>query len=168
MPAAPVAGIPVKLAVPSPLSVKLNPGGRENDSVLKLTGVGNPVVLNAKLPESPTVKVAVVAEANRYFAGEAPWALAKTDPARQKTVLYVTAEVVRQIAILATLVMRAASMGSAPPPCEKIQRMSAHRVKVPENNRLTMARVESNGNSIIGEGTSGRIPSNAGESVGWK
>jgi len=44
---------------------------------------------------------AVVGEANRYFAGEAPWALAKTDPARQKTVLYVTAEVVRQIAILA-------------------------------------------------------------------
>jgi methionyl-tRNA synthetase len=44
---------------------------------------------------------AVVADANRYFAGEAPWALAKTDPARQGTVLYVTAEVVRQIAILA-------------------------------------------------------------------
>jgi methionyl-tRNA synthetase len=44
---------------------------------------------------------AVVAEANRYFAGEAPWALAKTDPQRQGTVLYVTAEVIRQIAILA-------------------------------------------------------------------
>lgn len=44
---------------------------------------------------------AVVADANRYFAGEAPWALAKTDPARQRTVLYVTAEVIRQIAILA-------------------------------------------------------------------
>jgi methionyl-tRNA synthetase len=43
----------------------------------------------------------VVADANRYFAGEAPWALAKTDPARQGTVLYVTAEVLRQIAILA-------------------------------------------------------------------
>lgn len=52
---------------------------------------------------------AVVAEANRYFAGEAPWALAKTDPARQKTVLYVTAEVVRQIAILAQPVMPSAS-----------------------------------------------------------
>lgn len=52
---------------------------------------------------------AVVAEANRYFAGEAPWALAKTDPARQKTVLYVTAEVVRQIAILAQPAMPAAS-----------------------------------------------------------
>src|SRR5437899_2277207 len=44
---------------------------------------------------------AVVADANRYFAGEAPWALAKTDPARQGTVLYVTAEVIRQVAILA-------------------------------------------------------------------
>jgi methionyl-tRNA synthetase len=52
---------------------------------------------------------AVVAEANRYFAGEAPWALAKTDPARQKTVLYVTAEVVRQIAILAQAAMPEAS-----------------------------------------------------------
>jgi methionyl-tRNA synthetase len=48
---------------------------------------------------------AVVAEANRYFAGEAPWALAKTDPQRQRTVLYVTAEVVRQIAILTQPVM---------------------------------------------------------------
>jgi methionyl-tRNA synthetase len=44
---------------------------------------------------------AVVAEANRYFAGEAPWAAAKTDPARMGTILYVTAEVVRQVAILA-------------------------------------------------------------------
>jgi methionyl-tRNA synthetase len=52
---------------------------------------------------------AVVAEANRYFAGEAPWALAKTDPARQKTVLYVTAEVVRQVAILTQPVMPQAS-----------------------------------------------------------
>ncbi|SFJ27272.1 methionine--tRNA ligase [Bradyrhizobium sp. Gha] len=52
---------------------------------------------------------AVVAEANRYFAGEAPWALAKTDPVRQKTVLYVTAEVVRQVAILAQPAMPGAS-----------------------------------------------------------
>src|SRR6516225_1568256 len=42
----------------------------------------------------------VVAEANRYFAGEAPWALAKTDPQRQGTVLYVTAEILRQVSIL--------------------------------------------------------------------
>jgi methionyl-tRNA synthetase len=43
---------------------------------------------------------AVVAEANRYFAGAAPWSAAKTDPPRMGTILYVTAEVLRQIAIL--------------------------------------------------------------------
>jgi methionyl-tRNA synthetase len=44
---------------------------------------------------------AVVADANRYFASEAPWALAKTNPERQGTVLYVTAEILRQVGILA-------------------------------------------------------------------
>ena len=48
---------------------------------------------------------AVVAEANRYFAGNEPWRLSKTDPARRDTVLYVTAEVLRQVAILAQPVM---------------------------------------------------------------
>ena len=43
----------------------------------------------------------VVAHANQYFTEQAPWALAKTDPVRQGTVLYVTAEVIRQVAILA-------------------------------------------------------------------
>jgi methionyl-tRNA synthetase len=43
----------------------------------------------------------VVAEANRYFAGQEPWALRKTDPARMATVLYVTAEVLRVVAIFA-------------------------------------------------------------------
>jgi methionyl-tRNA synthetase len=43
---------------------------------------------------------AVVAEANRYFAGEEPWALKKTDPARMETVLWVTAETVRRVGIL--------------------------------------------------------------------
>ena len=43
----------------------------------------------------------VVGDANRYFAGEAPWALKKTDPVRMATVLYVTLEVIRQVAILA-------------------------------------------------------------------
>jgi methionyl-tRNA synthetase len=52
---------------------------------------------------------AVVADANRYFAGEAPWALAKTDPAKQGTVLYVTAEVIRQVAILSQPFMPASA-----------------------------------------------------------
>jgi len=42
----------------------------------------------------------VVAEANRYFASEEPWVKRKTDPARMATVLYVTAEVLRIVAIL--------------------------------------------------------------------
>lgn len=44
---------------------------------------------------------AVVGEANRYFAAQAPWVLRKTDPARMATVLYVTVELLRQCAILA-------------------------------------------------------------------
>jgi methionyl-tRNA synthetase len=42
-----------------------------------------------------------VAEANRYFANQEPWALKNTDPERMDTVLYVTAECIRQIAVLA-------------------------------------------------------------------
>jgi len=47
----------------------------------------------------------VVAEANRYFANAAPWALAKSDPARMRLVLYVTAEVLRIAAILLQPIM---------------------------------------------------------------
>jgi len=43
---------------------------------------------------------AVVSEANRYFAGQEPWALKKTDPARMGTVLHTTAETIRRVAIL--------------------------------------------------------------------
>ena len=50
---------------------------------------------------------AVVGDANRYFAAAAPWELRKTDPARMGSVLYVTAEVLRQVAILAQPVMPA-------------------------------------------------------------
>ncbi len=47
----------------------------------------------------------VVADTNRYFAGEEPWAKRKTDFKRMETILYVTAEVVRQVAILTQAVM---------------------------------------------------------------
>ncbi|MEO1066800.1 MAG: methionine--tRNA ligase [Pseudomonadota bacterium] len=46
-----------------------------------------------------------VSEANRYFAAQEPWALKKTNPERMATVLYVTAEVVRQVAILAQAIV---------------------------------------------------------------
>jgi methionyl-tRNA synthetase len=48
---------------------------------------------------------ALIADANRFFAGEEPWAHKKTNPERMETVLYVTAEVTRQIAILVQPVM---------------------------------------------------------------
>lgn len=51
----------------------------------------------------------VVAEANRYFSGQEPWALKKTDPARMETVLYVTAEVLRIIGIMAQPYMPASA-----------------------------------------------------------
>jgi methionyl-tRNA synthetase len=41
-----------------------------------------------------------VAEANRYFAGQEPWKLGKTDPARRDGVLFTTIETLRVIAIL--------------------------------------------------------------------
>jgi methionyl-tRNA synthetase len=41
----------------------------------------------------------VVGDANRYFAGEEPWAKKKTDPQRMETILYVTAETLRRLAI---------------------------------------------------------------------
>ncbi|MFK8034111.1 MAG: methionine--tRNA ligase [Hyphomicrobiales bacterium] len=42
----------------------------------------------------------VVSEANRYFAAQEPWALKKTDPERMAAVLFVTAEIIRRVAIL--------------------------------------------------------------------
>ena len=47
----------------------------------------------------------VIANANRYFTAQEPWVLRKTDPERMATVLYVTAEVLRIVAILVQPVM---------------------------------------------------------------
>src|SRR5690606_27391830 len=43
--------------------------------------------------------IAALSSANNYFAAQEPWALKKTDPARMATVLYVTADTVRRLAI---------------------------------------------------------------------
>jgi methionyl-tRNA synthetase len=43
----------------------------------------------------------VIAAANRYVDEQAPWALRRTDPERMATVLYVLAETVRHLAVLA-------------------------------------------------------------------
>jgi methionyl-tRNA synthetase len=43
----------------------------------------------------------VVAEANRYVDEQAPWVLRRTDPGRMNTVLYILAETIRHLAIMA-------------------------------------------------------------------
>ncbi|MFM2282108.1 MAG: hypothetical protein RLZZ444_4339 [Pseudomonadota bacterium] len=53
-----------------------------------------------QIHKSVSAVFALSSEANGYFAAQAPWVLAKSDLDRMATVLYVTAEVVRQIAIL--------------------------------------------------------------------
>ncbi len=82
----------------------------ENDKAIlasadTLISVARDAMKTQQLHQMLNAVWAVVGDANRYFAGEAPWALAKTDPARQGTVLYVTAEVIRQVAILVQPVM---------------------------------------------------------------
>jgi methionyl-tRNA synthetase len=90
-----------------------NPGAfSANDTAMLRSADGTIATARAAMATQQLHQVlnaawAVVAEANRYFAGEAPWSLAKTDPQRMGTVLYVTAEVTRQIAILAQSFMPA-------------------------------------------------------------
>ena len=79
----------------------------------------------------------VVADANRYFAAAEPWALKRSDPARMGTVLYVTAEVIRQVAILAQPVMP----GSA----AKLLDLLA----IPEDHR-TFVELDSDGRLVPG------------------
>ena len=73
-------------------------------AVLALAGEalesGRKAMAGQAIHQALAAAFAVVAEANRYFAGEAPWALRKTDPARMETVLWTTAELVRRVAIL--------------------------------------------------------------------
>ena len=52
---------------------------------------------------------AVLGDTNAYFAEQAPWVLRKTDVARMETVLYVTLEVLRRVALLVQPVMPSAA-----------------------------------------------------------
>jgi methionyl-tRNA synthetase len=58
--------------------------------------------MSAYLPHQALSEIwAVVGDANRYFAGQEPWKLGKTDPARRDAVLFATIETLRVIGILA-------------------------------------------------------------------
>jgi hypothetical protein len=55
-------GVPARVAVPSPLSVKLSPAG--NTPVRVIAGVGVPVVVTVNEPAEPTANVAELALVN--------------------------------------------------------------------------------------------------------
>ncbi|RCW83721.1 methionine--tRNA ligase [Phyllobacterium bourgognense] len=70
------------------------------DQAVAALDTARKAVGNQALHQALAAIFGVVAEANRYFAAQEPWALKKTDPARMETVLYVTAEVIRRVGIL--------------------------------------------------------------------
>jgi methionyl-tRNA synthetase len=65
-----------------------------------LAGIAREAMERQALHRVLEAVLAVSSDANGYFADAQPWALKKTDPARMATVLYVTAEVLRQVGIL--------------------------------------------------------------------
>jgi methionyl-tRNA synthetase len=87
-------------AVPTPGSLSIEDAGllRAARALLDImrTAIGEQVIHQAL-----AALWEVVGDANRYVDAQAPWALKKTDPERMATVLYVLAEVIRHLAILA-------------------------------------------------------------------
>lgn len=60
------------------------------------------VAMNGFAPHQALTELwSVVAEANRYFASQEPWKVAKFDPERRDAILFVTAEILRVVGILA-------------------------------------------------------------------
>jgi methionyl-tRNA synthetase len=82
------------------------PGAREDaDNDLLARAYGAVTIardaMRAYQPHQALAEIwGVVGDANRYFAGQEPWKLGKTDPARRDAVLYVTAETLRVVALL--------------------------------------------------------------------
>jgi len=75
------------------------------ESAKVLLEISNGFMENQEIHKMVAAIWKVVSDANRYFAAQAPWALKKTDPKRMATVLYVTAEILRHVAILAQPIM---------------------------------------------------------------
>ena len=77
------------------------------DNVLLDRAKGLLAVVRAELDEQAFHRALVsiwevIADANRYVDAQAPWALAKTDPVRRDTVLWVLAETIRRVTLAGT------------------------------------------------------------------
>ena len=75
------------------------------DKLLLDRGRGLLAIVRAELDEQAFHKALtsiweVIADANRYVDAQAPWALAKTDPVRRDTVMWVLAETIRRVTLL--------------------------------------------------------------------
>src|SRR5689334_22924515 len=70
------------------------------DRAKGLLGVVRNELNEQALHRALTVIWEVIADANRYVDAQAPWALAKTDPVRRDTVLWVLAETIRRVTLL--------------------------------------------------------------------
>ncbi len=79
------------------------------DSADALHGAASAAMKDLAIHQVLNTTWALVADTNRYFAAQEPWTLRKTDPERFGTVLYVTAEALRQVGILLQAVMPASS-----------------------------------------------------------
>jgi len=76
--------------------------------------------------------IAALSSANNYFAAQEPWALKKTDPERMATVLYVTADTVRRLAI--------PMLAFVPESASRL----LDQLAVPEDQRLLDAALDAN------------------------
>jgi methionyl-tRNA synthetase len=79
------------------------------DAADALIGIARPAMTEQAIHVVLNAIWQVVGDTNRYFAAEEPWALRKSDPERFETVLYVTAEALRQVGILLQAVMPASA-----------------------------------------------------------
>lgn len=75
------------------------------DSVYGLLPVCREAINGQQIHQMLNAIWAVLGEANRYFDAEAPWTVRKTDEARFATIMWVTAELLRNVAILIQPVM---------------------------------------------------------------
>ncbi len=79
------------------------------DNVYSLLEISKEHISNLAIHKMLSDIWQIISDANRYFASQEPWALRKNDPERMASVLYVTAECLRNIAILIQPVMPNAS-----------------------------------------------------------
>jgi methionyl-tRNA synthetase len=117
-----------------------------------LLGICRTAMKSQQIHQTLNAIWAVVADANRYFAAAAPWALKKADPERMGTVLALTAEVMREVAILAMPAMPESSgklldLLAVPPEARDFASLGdngrlGHGIKLPEPTPIFPRYVE--------------------------